>query len=383
MSGRLYTKSRQVILENQSKWGSYIASPAFPTYHFSWLRDGSFIAHAMDTAGEHESATSFFQWLGNTIGKYAPKLEQIRQTLDQGLLPGKDDVLHTRFTLDGKEDTQDESWGNFQVDGYGTWLWALAEHVRITDDTKILQEVRPAILITLEYLGLVWSLPNYDCWEEHPEYIHTYSLGAVYAGFQAAATMMNEGWLTAFDFPAAEKALEVKAFIEKYAVADQRLAKMIQPATNDHEPFPIMDIGVDASLLGLMLPYGVFDMNSEIMQNTLKKIEQDLLRPQGGIYRYTTDEYYGGGEWILLTAWLGWIYAKTGRIDKAEILQAWIEACADENELLAEQINDYVLLPHHYQPWVEKWGVVAKPLLWSHAMYIILVNEINKGKQHD
>ncbi|KAF0106258.1 MAG: Glycoside hydrolase 15-related protein, partial [Chloroflexi bacterium] len=38
MDQGLYSKSVKLILENQSAWGSYVASPAFPTYQFCWLR---------------------------------------------------------------------------------------------------------------------------------------------------------------------------------------------------------------------------------------------------------------------------------------------------------------------------------------------------------
>jgi hypothetical protein len=40
----LYQHSIDLILANQHADGAYIASPAFPTYHYCWLRDGSFVA---------------------------------------------------------------------------------------------------------------------------------------------------------------------------------------------------------------------------------------------------------------------------------------------------------------------------------------------------
>ena len=55
----LYRRSIQIILENQSGSGAYIASPHFPTYHYCWFRDGAFCAYAMDLAGERESAARF------------------------------------------------------------------------------------------------------------------------------------------------------------------------------------------------------------------------------------------------------------------------------------------------------------------------------------
>ena len=383
MHRSLYDKSVEIILNNQSEWGSYIACPDFPIYHYSWLRDGSFIAHAMDCAGKNDSAEAFYRWLGTTIQKYGSKLDHLREIITAGELPGKDDALHTRFTLDGQEDFQDETWGNFQVDGYGTWLWALCEHVQITANTDLLKELRPAVEITVDYLSLVWRLPNYDCWEEFSEFIHTYSLGAVYAGFQCVAEMQAKGWLDRLSVDVEGKAKEVKDFILKHAIVDRRLAKMIQPAKEETDLHAVGEIGVDASLLGLMIPYNVLDLEDPLFHATLKEIEQHLLRADGGIYRYTTDEYYGGGEWILLTAWLGWVYARMGKFEQAVALQTWIESCADDNNQLPEQVNDHPLQPERYQPWVKKWGPVAKPLLWSHAMYIILIHEINKGKKDD
>ena len=44
----LVEKSLEVIINNQSKSGAFIASPSFDTYAFSWLRDGSFIANSLD-----------------------------------------------------------------------------------------------------------------------------------------------------------------------------------------------------------------------------------------------------------------------------------------------------------------------------------------------
>jgi hypothetical protein len=39
----------------------------------------------------------------------------------------------------------DSAWGNFQIDGYGTWLWALAEHVKLSGNEKILCDLKESI----------------------------------------------------------------------------------------------------------------------------------------------------------------------------------------------------------------------------------------------
>jgi len=96
-------------------------------------------------------------------------------------------------------------------------------------------------------------------------------------------------------------------------------------------------------------------------------VEESLVSPGGGVWRNLDDEYYGGGEWLLLTAMLG--LAKPERA--AECL-AWIEAHARPNGDLPEQSQDHLQRPEQYAPWVEKWGEPASPLLWSHAMYLRL-----------
>jgi GH15 family glucan-1,4-alpha-glucosidase len=376
----LFQKSIRVIRDGQAPSGAYIASPNFPTYHYCWLRDSSFIAHAMDTAGEYASSAAFFGWTGKTITKYSHKIEKLRCYLEHGQPISKDDVLHTRYTLDGEEVTVDESWGNFQIDGYGTWLWALSEHVKRSGNVNLVRELNSPIKVTLQYLELVWKLPNYDCWEEYPEHVHPYSLATVFSGFTCMSQLAGMGHIDLDEHKYARLAAEVKEFIQQHAVFDGRLVKHISMNGNSaniqHQP----SNSIDSSLIGIAVPYGVFPSDDPRIQATIHAIEADLHRPGGGVYRYRDDVYYGGGEWLLLTAWLGWYYARAGDIDRATRLMQWIEAQADDDGHLAEQVNNHLLAPEHYQPWLQKWGPVAKPLLWSHAMYIILVNAIQKAE---
>jgi isomaltose glucohydrolase len=99
---------------------------------------------------------------------------------------------------------------------------------------------------------------------------------------------------------------------------------------------------------------------------------EDALLVDGGVHRNLDDEYYGGGQWLLLTAMLGLAYVDHGRLDDARACLAWVEAHAGPNGDLPEQSQDHLLRPDRYQPWVERWGEPASPLLWSHAMYLRL-----------
>lgn len=96
-------------------------------------------------------------------------------------------------------------------------------------------------------------------------------------------------------------------------------------------------------------------------------VEESLVSPGGGVWRNLDDEYYGGGEWPVLTALLG-----LAKPERAQECLTWIEAQARPNGDLPEQSQDHLLRSECYEPWVERWGKPASPLLWSHAMYLRL-----------
>jgi isomaltose glucohydrolase len=100
---------------------------------------------------------------------------------------------------------------------------------------------------------------------------------------------------------------------------------------------------------------------------TVDRVESMLVSPGGGVWRHLEDEYYGGGEWLLLTAMLG-----LAQPSRATECLAWIEAHAGPGGELPEQSQDHLLRPERYRPWVERWGEPPSPLLWSHAMYLRL-----------
>ncbi|WP_241970778.1 hypothetical protein [Brevibacillus sp. Leaf182] len=127
------------------------------------------------------------------------------------------------------------------------------------------------------------------------------------------------------------------------------------------------DHSVDASLLWLALPYGIVEVNDPLMLRTVQVIEEELCAGHG-VHRYPADTYYGGGQWLLLSAWLGWYYVKTGRREEAEKIAAWIVSQRQANGL-PKQVQEHLLSPTHYEMWVERAGHPAVPLLWSHACF--------------
>ncbi|HRL12024.1 MAG TPA: hypothetical protein PKX07_09110, partial [Aggregatilineales bacterium] len=67
----LIDSSIDVIRAGQSANGAYVASPTFSQYGYSWLRDGAWIAHGMDCAGQRDSARAFYRWGAATLAVHA------------------------------------------------------------------------------------------------------------------------------------------------------------------------------------------------------------------------------------------------------------------------------------------------------------------------
>ena len=348
----LSRRSIEIILQNQNPSGAYPACTNFPTYRYSWFRDGSFTAFAMDLVGERQSAARFHRWVARTVNSYAETVERAVQKANNGekLEPG--DILHTRYEVDGRYGA--DEWPNFQLDGFGTWLWALGEHARFSAD-ELSEDMLSAARLVADYLSALWRRPCSDCWEEFPDEVHTYTLGAIFAGLKASATLVDPSY-------DAEKE-RVRSFIQENCVQNGRFIKYVGWEV------------VDASLLGLAVPYGVVTPDDAIMLATVENIEATLWMG-GGVHRYAEDTFYGGGEWVLLTAWLGWYYTKIGDFDKASALMKWVEAQADANGWLPEQIPSSLNVTTFYKLWRERWGDIATPLLWSHANYLVLHNNL-------
>ena len=132
-------------------------------------------------------------------------------------------------------------WPHRQHDGWGLWLWALREHARRHGGGDRWREAAGA---TTAHLERVREEPCFDWWEER-EGIHAATLACIAAGLGDDLDLTS---------------------------AEDRL---------------------DGSLLVLpFLGFGPVDVTP-------------LVSPGGGVHRHLEDVYYGGGEWLLLTACSG------------------------------------------------------------------------------
>lgn len=350
-------RSIDIILQNQHHTGSYVSCPNYERYKNCWVRDGSYIAYAMDVAGYHDSSNRYFDWTNAIIMKYSNKIAKIIYRTKENKVLLNSDYLSQRYTLDGEE--VDDEWPNFQLDGFGVWLWSMCKHIQITNDSTLYLKYNVSINLITQYLLNLWNKPCYDCWEEKENNIHTSTLACIYGGLKEVNRFIEDKDI--------ENVInDIRKFILKNSVKNNRLTKYVNSSD------------VDGSLLWAVVPFNVFNIEEDVIHNTVKDIEMQLLM-DGGVYRYKGDVYYGGGQWLILSCWLGWYYTLKGEKTKAINQIKWVESNIDNMGYIPEQNLDKVMDTDYKDKWNELWGEVASPSLWAHAMYIVLCEALNNS----
>jgi hypothetical protein len=229
--------SVEIIAGAQTASGAYPASPAHDVYRYAWLRDGSWCAQAMDRAGRRASAAAWHRWVADVLLRQKDRVEVALHAVRGGAVDGRT-MLPARFTLDGEDEPPGgEAWPNFQLDCYGHWLWALADHV--DRGGELGAPVEAAARLVVRYLTGAADVPCFDCWEEHPGHRHTATLASIAAGLRDAGTLLRDH--------------------EAGAYADELRRLMLGP---DHTAAGSLvrhagDTRVDGSLLWAFVPYDV------------------------------------------------------------------------------------------------------------------------------
>jgi isomaltose glucohydrolase len=350
MTDPLRSRSIEVLKAGQAPSGAFVASPAFAVYRYAWLRDGAFCARALDVVGERTAAARWHGWVIRSIEAHRSLVEAATGRVVNGETPPPTAMPPARYTLDGTLEADDgEPWPNFQVDGYGMWLWAYGEHL---GGELLPADIVPTVELVARYVEATWKLKCFSCWEELDGGVHASTLAAVLSGLEAAGRLLG-------DERCLLEAGRIRAFLLDHLVEDGRFKR----GPDDER--------LDGSLLWLGVPFGVLPLDDARIVETVEAIRGELTGAGGGVYRYRGDTYYGGGEWLLLTSSLAWHDRLTGNAAGAERAQSWVRAQALPTGDLPEQVTSFAQEPAMVDPWLRRWGVVATPLLWSHAMYLI------------
>ncbi len=293
-------------------------------YGYCWPRDALFINKAMLLLGMDDMVNKFYSvWADKT-------------QLPSGL-------FEQRYYSNGN---LAPSWG-IQIDETASMIIGIDELPNKNDYASIVKNAAEGMISFLDDTFI--SRPCYDLWEERKD-VHLYSNASIYKGFECARNVLQNN--DKYNHIVYEIDMIQPKLLEaiKSQLVENNLLKRSKYNSN-----------TDISVLGSVVPFGVFSPNDNVVINSVNKIESELLTNCGGYLRYKDDVYNGGNAWIISSLWLALYYLEIGNKDKAKELYDWVTNHADSMGFLAEQVDKDTGKP--------SWIV---GLSWSHALYIIV-----------
>ena len=222
--------------------------------------------------------------------------------------------------------------------------------------------VRAAVETCASYLGAFWDQPCYDWWEEHADGVHPSTLGA---DRTPGCGPPPVSWRRHVHRSAGRRPRRSSSFVLAEGLSDGHLVKTVGAGPR-----------VDASLVACATPFGLVPPAGPVADATYAAVVDQTSRPTACTATVATRSTAAGAG----SCWPG-SSAGTRRPPDASTppAAAW-NGCTPRptrDGLLPEQVTTHALDPTFIAAWAEqRWGPVATPLLWSHAMYITLADAL-------
>src|SRR5271157_929603 len=339
-----FDRSLLTVTCHLDKGGSIIAScdsqikqQGADYYTYCWPRDAAWVAVALDRAGYGQLSMRTLRFFARTIDARG--------------------YFRHKYTPAGDLGSTWHPLPMIQIDETATPIYAVYVHWLENRDVNELSSlyeplVKPAADFLVGFLEDGLPRPSFDLWEERKG-IYTYSCATVFSGLQSASAIA----LALGDEASADRwnraALNVReASIRRlYDASAGRLRRGLEDDT------------VDASSFSAWY-FGMIKHDDPMAVQTMRSIEKELKRPEGGVARYAGDGYQGHmNSWPLCTLWLAQWYIRRRELDRALGLLEWCARNVHQTGLMPEQVNK------NNEP------VSVLPLAWSHSTFILTVVE--------
>ncbi len=371
----LYRHSLQVIRVHADKGGGIIASSdsdmlnqGRDNYSYVWPRDGVVAAEAMARGGYLDTAKRFYTFAADLIEPdgYLMHKYRVDGVLGSSWHPW---VRNGKMALPIQED---------ETASIIHFLWRFYERTHNIEFVESLYNafVEPAAEFLCEYIDEETGLPrqSYDLWEEKYG-TSTYTAASVYGGLVAAArfsSLLGKARnQKAYETAAArvKEGILEHLYLEDFGV----FVKLVR--SDDGDLF--YDHTIDSSSLHGLLLFGVLTNTDPRIVRFSKIIDEKLCvqtKTGCGYVRYEGDQYYTATDtntpnpWLPCTMWRAQhiIAAATSKQElvPALTLIEWVATTATPSGILSEQVH-----PRTHEP------LSASPLVWSHAEFVIAIDD--------
>ena len=352
------------LLTNENT-GGIIAAPEVDEdftkcgrYAYTWPRDAVFITKAMDILNMKTEVDKFYKIF-------------CKQT------QSKNGMWEQRFFSDGR---LAPCWG-YQIDETASVVYGVYSHYEYVKDEKFLKETLPmcekAVDFLKRYIKDIFENTNkyhvsYDLWEMC-EGVHLYSLASIFSAFDSMLKIyrilgknvsnfennrLKDEKIQKNKLELEDLQLKIKEYIDKNMYDEGK--KSYIRNTEDKK--------MDISIIGSVVPFNVFNPQEKRIINTVERINLSLRTYTGGFQRFEHDHYMNGNPWPIANMWMSLYYLKKGEKAKAKECFDFVIKTASKLSFLGEQVDNNTLSAN----WVIALG-------WSHAMFILVLEEILKG----
>ncbi len=350
---RLIQITEEIIKDCALENGGIIAANStknyFPAnaknYFYVWPRDAAFTCLVADMIGLQELQINFFRWC----------ITHAEGFINRGL-------FYEKYYPNGLKALM-----NFQPDQTGSVLVAACSfcknHPYGAKNPEMIELItRAANGITDEWEDTNFKSVTNDLWEERLcfpdlEENFSFSLASCIKGLRMANEIIPRG---------------------EWVKTAEKMKERLDMHFNGHfyRSFgKLPDNRIDASIIGLVYPFEIYDARDERIIASVNEIEKRLVI-DGGVHRYEHDDYdgwmyegkhmkKGSGAWPLLNFWLSVYFSLRGDRSKAEMYYYWVLDRMGEKVYIPEQIFNNDL------------QVSVTPLLWSHTMFYLASKHLN------
>lgn len=373
----LYRRSLLTIRAHTDNRGGIIASSdtdmlhhGRDTYSYVWPRDAAVIAHALDVSGYTDATQRFFKFMADCLepGGYLMHKYRVDGVLGSSWHPW---VINGQARLPIQED---------ETAAVVVMLWKHYEKNRDLEFVESLYNpfIEPVGEFLAEYIEPTTGLPmaSFDLWEEKYG-TSTYTACSVYGALMSISkfAMLLGKEDAARTYQAIAQRMQSSI---REVLFDKERGMFVKHVVHGEDDM-IYDRTIDSSSFHGPVFFEVFDLDDEAVVSSLKVIEDSLQVKSNskGFVRYEGDSYYSISDagspnpWVVTTLWVAQYYIKVAKtlddLKRPYELLEWTESHATKAGVLAEQMH-----PHTRE------HLSTAPLVWSHAEYVLTVNEYHK-----